>query len=61
MGLRDSYEFTVDDPTKWTQSFSGEFPFVSLPPEEALYEYACHEGNYSLGNILGGERSGAAR
>ena len=50
------YEFTIDDPTQWTQSFSGEFPFVALPEEEALYEYACHEGNYSMPNILGGER-----
>ena len=50
------YEFTIDDPTQWTQSFSGEFPFVAVPPSEVLYEYACHEGNYSMTNILGGER-----
>ncbi len=55
------YEFTVDDPTTWTQSFSGEFPFVALSPTEVLYEYACHEGNYSMTNILGGERALAAR
>ncbi len=51
------YEFTIDDPAQWTQSFSGEFPFVALPAEELLYEYACHEGNYSMPNILGGERA----
>ncbi len=51
------YKFTIDDPTQWTRSFSGEFPFVALPPEETLYEYACHEGNYSMVNILGGERA----
>ena len=50
------YEFTIDDPTQWTRAWSGEFPFVALPPEELLYEYACHEGNYSMINILGGER-----
>ncbi len=50
------YEFTVTDPTHWTQAFSGEFPFVTLPPNESLFEYACHEGNYSMPNILGGER-----
>ena len=51
------YEFTIDDPTHWTQGFSGEFPFVVLPPNEQIYEYACHEGNYSMTNILGGERT----
>jgi hypothetical protein len=50
------YEFTIDDPMQWTQSFSGEFPLVPLPPNEVIYEYACHEGNYSMTNILGGER-----
>ena len=51
------YEFTVADLTHWTQAFSGEFPFVALSPDETLYEYACHEGNYSMTNILGGERT----
>ncbi len=54
-----SYEFTIDDPTQWTQSFSGEFPFAAFPANELeyLFEYACHEGNYSMVNILGGERA----
>ena len=51
------YQFTIDDPTQWTRSFSGEIPLTALPPEESLYEYACHEGNYALVNILGGERA----
>ena len=51
------YEFTVDDPTQWTQSFSGEVPAVALPPEEALCEFACHEGNYAIRNILRGARA----
>ena len=50
------YEFTIEDPTQWTRSFSGEFPFVTLPTDELLFEYACHEGNYSMEGILGGER-----
>ena len=45
------YEFTVDDPTSWTQPWSAEFPLVKT--EGPLYEYACHEGNYDLPNILG--------
>ena len=44
------YEFTVDDPTSWTQPWSAEFPLVKT--EGPLYEYACHEGNYDLPNIL---------
>ena len=51
------YEFTIDDPTTWTRSFSGELPLTALEPEEALYEYACHEGNYALPNILAGSRA----
>ena len=48
------YEFTIEDPTRWTSSFSGEFPFMRI--DERLYEYACHEGNYSMPTMLGGER-----
>ena len=53
------YDFTVEDPTHWEQSFSGEFPFTTFPADELpyLFEYACHEGNYSMTNILGGERA----
>jgi len=37
-----------------SQPFSGEFPFVKTDGD--LYEYACHEGNYGMTNILAGER-----
>ena len=49
------YEFTVENPTIFTRSFSAEFPMnrSDLP----LYEYACHEGNYGLFNILSGARA----
>ena len=50
-----NYQFTIEDPSRWTRSFSGEFPFVMI--EEDLYEYACHEGNYSIPNILSGARA----
>ena len=49
------YEFTIEDPTRWRRSFTGEFPFVSI--DELLFEYACHEGNYSMQGILAGERT----
>ncbi len=48
------YEFTVDDPTTYTEPWGGQIPMRALHAE--LYEYACHEGNYSLGGILSGAR-----
>ncbi len=44
------YQFTVDDPGTWTRSWSGEAPLRRF--EGPIYEYACHEGNYGLANIL---------
>jgi hypothetical protein len=48
------YKFTIDDPTTFTRPWSGEVPFEAAT--EPIYEYACHEGNYALSNILSGER-----
>jgi len=48
------YEFTVDDPTTYSESWGGEIPF--RPLNDRVYEYACHEGNYALSNILSGAR-----
>ena len=48
------YEFTIDDPTMYASTWGGEVPFERL--DEPLYEYACHEGNYSLYNVLSGAR-----
>ena len=48
------YQFTIDDPTVWTKSWSGEMPWVATGGR--IFEYACHEGNYSFGNILRGAR-----
>jgi hypothetical protein len=44
------YRFTVEDPTTWTRPWSGESTFHRW--EGPIYEYACHEGNYGLANIL---------
>jgi hypothetical protein len=44
------YEFTVDDPGTWTRPWSGEVPMRRI--DGPIYEYACHEGNYGLANIL---------
>jgi hypothetical protein len=48
------YSFTVEDPTVWTEPWSGEYPWPATA--DRVFEYACHEGNYALGNILRGAR-----
>ena len=49
------YEFTVVDPTTFTRPFTGMLPMKRNP--EPVYEYACHEGNYGLRDILAGARA----
>ena len=48
------YEFTVDDPMRFTEPWGGQIPINQLHAE--LYEYGCHEGNYSLAAVLSGAR-----
>lgn len=48
------YEFTVDDPSTWTKPWGGAYPWPAT--DTRLFEYACHEANYALGNILRGAR-----
>ena len=49
-----AYEFTVTDPTVWTQPWSGMVPW--RPTAGPLFEYACHEGNYGMTNLLQSSR-----
>ena len=49
------YEFTYDDPAMFTQSISASIPMKRS--ERAVFEYACHEGNYGMFNILSGARA----
>ncbi len=49
------YKFEIDDPTTFTEKWGGEVPFNRT--EDLIYEYACHEGNYALANVLSGERN----
>jgi hypothetical protein len=49
-----TYQFTVSDPTSWTDSWTAEVPMRRL--DGLLYEFACHEGNRGLANILSGAR-----
>ncbi len=50
-----NYEFTVIDPATYTSEWGGQVPFRKL--DGLLYEYACHEGNYALFNVLSGARA----
>lgn len=49
------YEFEIDDPSVYTSVWRGQMPLTRL--QDRLYEFACHEGNYGLFNILEGGRS----
>jgi hypothetical protein len=49
------YEFTIDDPATWTRPWSVAFPMKKT--EGPIYEYACHEGNYGMTNLLSGARA----
>jgi hypothetical protein len=46
------YDVTLDDPTMWTKPWRFMVPMAKSA--ENIYEYACHEGNYSVPNILRG-------
>jgi hypothetical protein len=48
------YRFTVEDPSTWARPWTGEYTWPST--DEHIYEYACHENNYALENILRGAR-----
>ena len=48
------YEFTVDDPSTFTDKITAMVPMTKI--EGLLYEYSCHEGNYGMANLLRGER-----
>jgi hypothetical protein len=49
------YRFTIEDPQTWDGAWTGEYPWNASP--ERIFEYACHEGNYSLENMLRGARA----
>ncbi len=49
------YEFTVDDPNVFARPWRAEMAFVAT--DAALYEFACHEGNYGMTNVLAGARA----
>ena len=57
------YRFIVDDPQTWDRAWTGEYPWNGT--DDRIYEYACHEGNHAMEDMLRGaraeEREAAAR
>jgi hypothetical protein len=49
-----NYEFTVSDPTTWTAPWTAMIPLKLK--DELIYEYACHEGNEAIPDMLRGHR-----
>ena len=50
-----AYRFTIDDPSTFSRPWTAELPFLAT--SSPIYEYACHEGNYALADILKGARA----
>ncbi|HKE85838.1 MAG TPA: hypothetical protein VKB50_18890 [Vicinamibacterales bacterium] len=48
------YKFTIDDPSTWTRAWSAELPLVKTGGP--IFEFACHESNFGIANILAGAR-----
>lgn len=54
-GRNLDWQWTLEDPSVWERAWTGSLPLTST--EGPLFEYACHEGNYGLYNILTGARA----
>lgn len=46
------FRYTVSDPKVYSRSFTAEIPLRRMPAAHRIYEYSCHEGNYSMSSIL---------
>jgi hypothetical protein len=55
------YRITVEDPTTFDRPWTAVMPISRLADTTQIYEYACHEGNYAMPNLLAGGRIDAAR
>ena len=49
------YEFTAEDPALWTGNWTARIPMTRT--DGRIFEYACHEGNYGMVNMLAGARA----
>jgi hypothetical protein len=50
-----SYRVTVEDPKTWVMPWTADIPFKAT--DERMFEFACHEANYSIANALRGART----
>ena len=55
------YTITVEDPTTFTRPWTAVIPISKLSDDTQIYEYACHEGNYAMSNLLSGGRDRCAQ
>jgi hypothetical protein len=53
------YQFTFEDPATYTRPWTAVLPMTRIAGP--IFEYACHEGNYGLTNILSGARAEDAK
>ena len=51
------YRFTIDDPHTFTRPWTVARPMTRITDRRSIFEYACHEGNYSMAGILAGARA----
>jgi hypothetical protein len=51
------YRITIEDPRTFTKPWTAVIPISKLPDDTQVYEYACHEGNYAMPNLLSGARA----
>ena len=54
------YKITVEDPQTFSKPWTAVIPISRLTDGTQIYEYACHEGNYAMPNLLSGARAGTA-
>ena len=54
------YQVTIDDPKTYTRPFKMAVPMTAAPAGYQMFEYACHEGNYGMPNILSAARADEA-
>jgi hypothetical protein len=51
------WSVTFDDPAVWTQPWTFSMPLTRVDDPQQIFEYACHEGNHAMRNILSAARA----
>jgi hypothetical protein len=54
------WQVTFDDPSTWTRPWTFSMPLTQVDASQQIYEYACHEDNLAMRNILSGARAAEA-